>query len=296
VTADDVCVDCGAERYAEYLETPAGRLRCDLAFANLEDFLPAPAARSGRALDLGGGTGEIAIRLARRGFDVTLLDQSPAMLETSDHAIRRAGMSHRVALIQGDVAAVPSLFSGDSFDVVVLHHVLEYAGDPGLVLRGAAHVLRRERTAVLSVVARNRMGAVFAAAIQSGDPAAVRRALTAATTEEPLCGGRARLFTMPELRTLLAQASLEPVAERGVRIVFDYLPPSAARDAGASRGLVPEGGDAGAGLRREPERPAGLVPEGGDAGDRVATLERILGAIPDFSAVARYAQMLARRR
>jgi S-adenosylmethionine-dependent methyltransferase len=261
VTADDVRIDCDAQRYAEYLETPAGRLRCDLAFANLAEFLPRPAARSGRALDLGGGTGEIAIRLARRGFHVTLLDQSPAMLEASDRAIHRAGMSHRVALTQGDAAAATSLFPGDSFDVVVLHHVLEYTGDPGLVLRGAAYVLRRERTAILSVVARNRMGAALGAAIQSGDPTAVERALTAASTDEPICGGRARLFTIPELRTLLAQASLEPAAERGVRIVFDYLPPSAARD----------------------------------RGDRVAALERVLGAIPEFSAIARYAQMLARR-
>jgi SAM-dependent methyltransferase len=171
-------------------------------------------------------------------------------------------MSHRVALRQGDVAAAPSLFPRESFDVVLLHHVLEYTDDPGLVLRGAAQVLRRERTAILSVVARNRMGAVLGAAIHSGDPAAVERALTAATTDEPICGGRARLFTIPELRTLLAEASLTTVAERGVRIVFDYL--------------APFGGD--------------------NAGDRVAALEHVLGAITEFSAVARYAQMLARRK
>jgi len=30
----------GAAKYAAYLETPEGRLRLDLAFANLQDFLP----------------------------------------------------------------------------------------------------------------------------------------------------------------------------------------------------------------------------------------------------------------
>ena len=30
----------GAAKYAAYLETPEGRLRHDLAFANLQDFLP----------------------------------------------------------------------------------------------------------------------------------------------------------------------------------------------------------------------------------------------------------------
>ena len=44
----------GATKYAAYLETPEGRLRLDLAFANLQDFFPrASTARSSLALDLG---------------------------------------------------------------------------------------------------------------------------------------------------------------------------------------------------------------------------------------------------
>lgn len=39
----------GAAKYAAYLETPEGKLRFDLAFANLQDFLP-PATRPLRAL------------------------------------------------------------------------------------------------------------------------------------------------------------------------------------------------------------------------------------------------------
>ncbi len=55
-----------ASRYAAYLETPEGRLRADLAFANLQEFLPASAGvNSLRALDLGCGTGTPAVRLAR---------------------------------------------------------------------------------------------------------------------------------------------------------------------------------------------------------------------------------------
>ncbi|HXY07724.1 MAG TPA: methyltransferase domain-containing protein, partial [Terriglobales bacterium] len=70
----------GAEKYAAYLETPEGRLRLDLAFANLQEFLP-KATRSSQALDLGGGTGEIAVRLARLGLHATLLDMSQPMLD-----------------------------------------------------------------------------------------------------------------------------------------------------------------------------------------------------------------------
>src|SRR6266853_324757 len=80
VNADSERFQSGANQYAVYLETPEGRLRSDLAFANLQDFLPLQAKSSLCALDLGCGPGATAIRLARLGIHVTLLDSSPAML------------------------------------------------------------------------------------------------------------------------------------------------------------------------------------------------------------------------
>ncbi|PYX95568.1 MAG: SAM-dependent methyltransferase, partial [Acidobacteria bacterium] len=69
----------GAAKYAAYLETPEGRLRLDLAFANLQEFLP-QARQPLNTLDLGCGTGAIAVRLAQLGLHVTLLDGSLPML------------------------------------------------------------------------------------------------------------------------------------------------------------------------------------------------------------------------
>ena len=59
--------ESGAAKYAAYLQTPEGRLRLDLAFANLQEFLP-PATSGLRALDIGGGTGAIAVHLAQLGI------------------------------------------------------------------------------------------------------------------------------------------------------------------------------------------------------------------------------------
>jgi methylase of polypeptide subunit release factors len=64
-------------------------LRLDLAFANLQDFL-LQAPRSLLALDLGCGTGAIAVRLARLGLHVTLLDASLPMLDFAKRAAREA--------------------------------------------------------------------------------------------------------------------------------------------------------------------------------------------------------------
>src|SRR5579863_5834172 len=101
----------GAAKYAAYLETPEGRLRLDLAFANLQDFLP-QATRSLHALDLGCGTGAIAVRLARLGLHVTLLDASPPMLDFAKRAAREAGVTQRIALKHGDAAQLANLFLG----------------------------------------------------------------------------------------------------------------------------------------------------------------------------------------
>src|SRR5690348_17165807 len=77
----------GAAKYAAYLETPEGRLRLDLAFANLQDFLTQDT-RSLYALDLGGGTGVIPVRLAKLGVHVTLLDSSAEMLNIAERIAR----------------------------------------------------------------------------------------------------------------------------------------------------------------------------------------------------------------
>src|SRR5882762_4337025 len=127
----------GAAKYAAYLETPEGRLRLDLAFANLQDFLPQPT-RSLLALDIGCGTGAIAVRLARLGLHVTLLDESLPMLDFAKRAARDAGVTERMAKEPADAAQLATLFHAGSFDVVLCHNILEYVDDPCAVLHSAA--------------------------------------------------------------------------------------------------------------------------------------------------------------
>src|ERR1700748_1761950 len=91
----------GAAKYAAYLETPEGRLRLDLAFANLQEFLPQDT-QSLYALDLGCGTGAIAVLLARRGLHVTALDASLPMLDLAKQAAQEAGVEERITLKHGD--------------------------------------------------------------------------------------------------------------------------------------------------------------------------------------------------
>jgi 2-polyprenyl-3-methyl-5-hydroxy-6-metoxy-1,4-benzoquinol methylase len=249
----------GAAKYAAYLETPEGQLRLDLAFANLQDFLP-QATGSLHALDIGCGTGTLAVRLARLGVHVTLLDESVPMLDLAERAAREAGVTERIALTHRD-AAQTDLFDAESFDVIVCHSILEFVEDPCAVLGSAARALR-DPSSIISVLVRNRAGEVLKAAIQGGDLGAAEKNLTAEWGDESLYGGRVRLFAPEGLQAMLAEASLAVTAERGVRVLSDYLPAAVSRN---------------------------------DEYERIFELERKLGRRPEFAAVARYTHLIAHR-
>jgi len=250
----------GAEKYAAYLETPEGRLRTDLAFANVREFFRADRD-SLQALDVGGGAGAVAIRLARLGIHVTLLDPSREMLDIATRASKDAGIADKITLKHGDAAELQKFFAVHSFDLIICHNVLEYVSDPDAVLRICARLMR-DSSSVLSVLVRNRAGEVFKSAILAGDLDDAEKNLTAESVKETLYGGRSRLFSPDTLQVLLKAASLEEMAMRGVRVVSDYLPAKVNLD---------------------------------DKYDRIFQLDRALGSRSEFAAVARYTHCLARR-
>ena len=258
--ADSERFQSGAHQYDAYLKTPEGRLRSDLAFANLQDSLPPQVKTSLFALDLGCGTGETAIRLARLGIHVTLVDSSPAMLDIAKRTAQEAGVLDRVVGQHGDAAQLAALFHPRSFDVILCHNILEYCDDPVAVLCNAARTLR-DPSSIISVLVRNRAGEVLKAAIQAGDLIAATDSLTAEWGQESLYGGRVRLFSPDSLRAMFTEASLVTIAERGVRVLADYLPSRISRSADY---------------------------------ERIFEVERKLGSRPEYATVARYTQCFAR--
>jgi hypothetical protein len=109
---------------------------------------------------------------------------------------------------------------------------------------------------------RNRAGEVFKTALLAGDLAATEHSLTAEWGQDSLYKGKVRIFTPQGLKEMLKTASLAVTAERGVRVIADYLPPQISR-----------------------------VHEY----DRICQLERKLGSWPDFASVARYTHCIAHR-
>ena len=93
----------------------------------------------GAVLDIGTGTGRMAELFAGAAERVVALDKNLEMLR-----VARAKLQHlptaQIELVQGDFADLP--LPNASFDTVLLHQVLHFATDPGLVLVEAARVIR----------------------------------------------------------------------------------------------------------------------------------------------------------
>lgn len=252
--------DSDARHYANYLESPEGRLRADLTFATLQEFLPAKSpTKTSFVLDVGGGTASAAVRLARLGFHVTVLDSSPAMVELAQRNIDEAGESKAITVKRGEAADLANIFSVQSFDIVLCHNLLEFVDDPRSVLRGIAPLMRSP-SAILSILVRNQAGEVLKAALGSGDLTTADCNLNENFAEESLYGGKVRLFTPDALSKMLEYESLRQIAMRGVRVLADYLPPQISRSAEF---------------------------------ERIFALERKLGIRSEFAGVARYLHVMA---
>lgn len=87
-------------------------------------------------LDLGCGTGSLALLAAERGHRVTGVDLSPRMVELARRKLAGTG----AGVLVGDVQAPP--VAGRTFDVVLARHVLWVVDDPEAVLRQWVSLLR----------------------------------------------------------------------------------------------------------------------------------------------------------
>ncbi|MFD9697446.1 class I SAM-dependent methyltransferase [Lentzea sp. NPDC059081] len=101
-------------------------------------LLPLVPRANAAVVDLGCGTGSLAVLLAQAGHDVSALDFSARMVEAAAAKASKAGV--RVDLVTGDAAHPP--YEEASFDVVLARHVLWALPDPAAAVGRWTRLLR----------------------------------------------------------------------------------------------------------------------------------------------------------
>ena len=196
-------------------------------------------------LDIGGGTGGFAVRVAELGHHVVVVDPSPDALAILARRSEEAGVVDRVSAVQGELSTVPALVGRDAVDVVLCHGVLEVVEDPAAAMAAVAEVLRPGGT--LSLLVSQRHAAVVARTM-AGHFVAARALL-----EEPVEEGAPHRFTVEETTALLDGAGFGDVVLHAVRVFSDLVPSTLV-------GLEPGGAAALADLERAvAERPEYLT-------------------------------------
>lgn len=198
----------------------------------LREVAAARAAETGRQaldiVDVGGGTGGLAVQFAALGHNVTVVDASPDALAAAQR--RAAEAAARLAAVQWDAGGVDGVVGTAAADLVICHNVLEYVEEPADAMAAIARVLRPSAT--VSVLAANAVAAVLHRAL-AGRFAEARLMLSRVGSGPGAAPGRGRgaddatairRFTLAELTTLIEGAGLRPGAAHGLRIFSGLVP------------------------------------------------------------------------
>jgi ubiquinone/menaquinone biosynthesis C-methylase UbiE len=104
------------------------------------DLLTNLTNASQHVLDLGAGTAQISIELARRAphVHVTAVDVAPSMLTIARANVAAANVTDRVVPVLADAKYLP--FTDNSFSIVISNSILHHIAEPGAVVSEAVRV------------------------------------------------------------------------------------------------------------------------------------------------------------
>ncbi len=195
-----------------------GHVRTYVMHHQLLEHLPPPAAS---VLDVGGGAGHQSFPLAMAGYEVTLLDSSPAMLDKARERLqlRPGDAAQRVTIVEADGEHAAEAVHGRRFDAVLCHGVLGYLEQPQLMVEQLCSCAADG--GLVSIMTGN----AKASAVQ---PALERRwgdALAAFDDRYGIgvLGLPGRADTVEEVGELLRLGGVEPVQWYGVWLFVDWL-------------------------------------------------------------------------
>lgn len=144
--------DLTAKREASRLaEDPYHSLEFMTTMHYLMKYLP----KKGHVLDLGSGPGRYSIELAKKGYDVTLVDLSDKCLSIAKKSLEKEGLSKHVRAVVHANATNLSMLKDNNFDAVLcfgpLYHLIK-TSDRNKVINEIKRVAKKDALIFISAI------------------------------------------------------------------------------------------------------------------------------------------------
>lgn len=205
-------------RFLELYETLRGIVRLTLMERQLLEHIRKPPAR---ICDVGGGAGHNSIPLARRGYEVKILEPSEEMLrkarqtlDAEDETVRK-----RVELVNGVGEDATRIFGKEAFNVVLCHGVLIYLDNPDPLIEALSNIARPG--AIISILTKN----ADALAMRPALKGRYKEALDLFDSDREInrLGMSTATDRIPELSMKLEKYGVALEQWYGVRVFTDHL-------------------------------------------------------------------------
>jgi SAM-dependent methyltransferase len=195
-----------------------GRVRTFVLHSQLLRHLPRPPAA---VLDVGGGAAHQSLPLARLGYDVTVLDPSPAMLGKARERLSAEAddVRRRMRLVQAAGEDAEVAVDGERFAAVLCHGVLMYLDSPDPLVRALCACAAPG--GVVSIMALNARTMAVRPALEGRWDDAL--AAFDAGGETGVLGTPTRGDTVEGLSDLLSANDVTPEAWYGVWLFTDWV-------------------------------------------------------------------------
>ena len=223
----------GTSAYKTYLESPHGRLRLEIAWHQLSRFTteswgakPGPLC----VLDIGCGTGDVALRFAAQGHAVTLIDPAEEMLYLAKEraASLDPPLTFAPQFLRGSLEEAGELVEKKTFDLVLCHMLVEYLPDPSRSLVLLRPLLGPD--GFLSLITVNRRQEPLRLGIRDRKFDEAMRALVGEARMDSIFGLPRSGMVSDELHTQLDATGINVSAHHGIFVFSDYLPAGTLED------------------------------------------------------------------
>lgn len=194
--------------------TEKGYIRFELLKKDILDFCPDFTKQKMTILDAGGGSGKFSRFCAIHNHEITLCDISREMLNLAGEKNIQSGLEKQIRIIHASLMDISAEKEGP-FDLVLLHGVAEWMGDPTKAIKHCCSLVKPGGTLSLLIYNKNKY------LLKRGFNGRLLKTDKASSGKKKLTPpGR---MSPEEIKMILKEFEGEVILQSGIRIFNNFL-------------------------------------------------------------------------